>query len=429
MQEFDFGDKLNPKSKLIRIPRQCQAISRATRPANNPDLSATRRARYPRMVATCKATTRGSEEKHIFVIGCTGDGKSATANQILRVLQPDVSNPPFSESASAFSHTHAVQEYSVTSKGVRFVIHDTPGLMDSKGAEEDEANIAKIVEAAREKGRISALVLVLNEKAKRFNSGMQAAVKLIFDSFGPECFGIMGIAYTHANGDITLDEAVEHSASVAELIQKRTGCKVAFLPCWQLENHPEALKKNTRMKRMPQDQLQEMIKELEDDTIESCEDLVAWARANEPLDTAAATVAMYEYREAQKKLEEAKAELEKGLAEEKTLTKAAETKAEEAAEKLKKKVDELERRFQNMAIQQQMMSQMSQMMGGGGGGGGGGCDGYSPSRGSSRRYAPSPAPSRGGAGNPWHYWRSNVYTGGLSRPQMSSAYRQWKTGR
>ena len=128
---------------------------------------------------------------------------------------------PFSESALADSHTHAVHKHSVTWKDLQLVIHDTPGLMDSKGVEEDEANIAKIVEAARAAGHISTLVLVLNEQAKRFNSGMQAAAKLFFDAFGPECFDIMGIAYTHTTSDAKT--AQEHVNSVATMMSERTG--------------------------------------------------------------------------------------------------------------------------------------------------------------------------------------------------------------
>jgi ABC-type oligopeptide transport system ATPase subunit len=387
-----------------------------------------------------------SKEKNIFVIGCTGDGKSATANQLIRVLEPGTSKMPFSESASATSHTHAVKEYSVEWQGVQMVIHDTPGLMDSKGVEQDEVNIAKIVEAAREKGEISALVLVLNEKAKRFNSGMQAAVKLFFDAFGPECFNVMGIAYTHADGNISLDEAQDHAISVAELLESRTGTEIEHVPCWQLENHPEAVLQNQHMQKiMKKAGLLEALKEeLEAGTIQACGDLLRWARTNTPLKTSAAKVSTYEYREQQKNMEKAKAETEKRLQEETKLKKEAEAKAEEAAKQQKKAEDEikdLQKSVESLKLsaQQAALQAMQMPMFSGGGmdlGGSMGPCGPSYDRyPRPRDYAPSPTPSiassRGArAGSSWNYYRSNVWQRGSgTMSDMRAGYRQWKANR
>ncbi len=63
---------------------------------------------------------------------------------------------------------------------------DTPGLMDTAGVVEDEANLRQIIDGARRRPFLNAVIVVVNEQAPRFDDGMQSAVKLLVDSFGKQ---------------------------------------------------------------------------------------------------------------------------------------------------------------------------------------------------------------------------------------------------
>jgi hypothetical protein len=175
-------------------------------------------------------------EARVLVLGRTGDGKSALCQAYTESLgYQGVSK--FGESSRARSHTH--DPVGETVRGVETV--DTPGLQDAGGVEKDEVNLRKIVDKAKQSGSVNAFVLVVNEEARRFDSGMQDAVKLFVDSFGPEYLGRVGIVFTHAYGKITSEAAAQWVTDVAELIRERTGYPLNHIPFWQLDLHPEAL--------------------------------------------------------------------------------------------------------------------------------------------------------------------------------------------
>jgi hypothetical protein len=252
-----------------------------------------------------------------------------------------------------------------------------------------------------------------------------------------QSFDVMGIAYTHADGNIKLEEAQEHADSITDLLHTRTGSEVSHLPCWQLENHPEAVIQNEHLKRfLKKEKLEALKDELQDHTVEACGDLLRWARANEPISTSAAKVATYEYREEQKNMEAEKAKLEKNLEDEKLQTQ----KANEELKKSNETVSALGERIKKLELAPPPQPQVIMMPGGGGmdmggmgggmggmGGMGGGMDrgmgGYDQHRRSSR--TPSVASSSGG-GNLWNWWRRNEWQGGGTRADMSAQYRTYK---
>ena len=169
----------------------------------------------------------------VVVIGRTGDGKSALCNLISRRL--GMPQDPFQESDSALSHTHAPAQCQVGT----LLVKDTPGLMDSGGVDKDETNIRLIVEDLRAGGYVNACVLVINEQAPRFDSGMQDAVKLIVDSFGAGCLGHLGFVFTKAFGQTTPEGAQSKASEFAGVISNRTHAAVAHIPAWQVDSHPE----------------------------------------------------------------------------------------------------------------------------------------------------------------------------------------------
>lgn len=208
----------------------------------------------------------------ILVLGRTGDGKSTVCIKLVRMLGG--LNHNFREGNGTDStHMHAVEKCEASD----CIVNDSPGLMDSKGVEQDEKNIKLIVEAVREQGYVTAFFLVVNEQAPRFDGGMQAAVKLFVDSFGPQCLANFGLVFTRAFG--TLDEAKEKGAEITRVISERTGVPVAHLPVWQVECHPEKLA-NSRMKISS-----EAVAELEAMTNTSLDDMLRWARSKPDVDT------------------------------------------------------------------------------------------------------------------------------------------------
>ena len=172
---------------------------------------------------------------NVAVVGRTGDGKSTLSNSIARRL--GMEHEPFSESSSALSHTHAVLRCQID----ELELYDTPGLMDSGGVKQDETNIRSIVQELRGGSYVNAFLLVINEQAPRFDAGMQDAVKLIVDSFGPECLSHMGFVFTKALGGVSHEDARLTADQFASVISNRTHVPVAHMPAWQIDCHPERL--------------------------------------------------------------------------------------------------------------------------------------------------------------------------------------------
>lgn len=218
----------------------------------------------------------------IVAVGRTGDGKSAFCNLVSRNLGSAA--PPFLESAGAGSHTH--QPLGHTSQDV--TVFDTPGLMDTGGVAQDEVNIRVMVEVARAERSVSAFFLTVSEGSPRFDDGMQNAVKLLADSFGPPMLARLGIVFTNAIGRRSKEQAVRTAAEITALISGRAGVPLSHLPCWQVDCHPEEL----GSLGVPS----EVITARAAMTDAAVVELLRWARANHPLDTSDAVIGEYEQR-------------------------------------------------------------------------------------------------------------------------------------
>eukprot|EP00993_Chasmostoma_nieuportense_P001490 NODE_2368_length_1196_cov_128.998129_g2254_i0.p1 GENE.NODE_2368_length_1196_cov_128.998129_g2254_i0~~NODE_2368_length_1196_cov_128.998129_g2254_i0.p1 ORF type:complete len:377 (+),score=89.35 NODE_2368_length_1196_cov_128.998129_g2254_i0:46-1131(+) len=226
----------------------------------------------------------------LMLIGRTGDGKSAAANALAR--SNGHGSAPFAESAGAASHTHAVQSLTVA-EGLQ--LKDTPGLMDSNGVEQDEANIRLIVTDARQAGRLHAFLLVINEQAPRFDSPMNDAVKLVIDSFGPAVLQHMGVLYTRAYGGVSAAQARQFTETVAQMIGDRAGLPAPQLPFWQVDLHPEQLEFTA-----------ERIARTQVATAQALREMTQWAKTRPPLDTANAEFGEYEVRRRAREAEAAR---------------------------------------------------------------------------------------------------------------------------
>jgi hypothetical protein len=113
--------------------------------------------------------------------------------------------------------------------------------MDNKGLEKDEENVVEIVKYLIREGFVNGFVLVVNEQAPRFDGPMQDAVKLLVDTFGPGMLHHMGILFTRSTHR-TVEESVQYvKQHFVPALKAKTGYNIAFLPSWQVENHPEQL--------------------------------------------------------------------------------------------------------------------------------------------------------------------------------------------
>jgi len=217
-----------------------------------------------------------------ITVGRTGDGKSAVCNRIARSL--GCGAPSFLESADPTSFT--AQPVAQTVAGVKII--DTPGLLDTGGVSQDEANIQKIVEMVRQEGFVNALLLVVNEECPRFDDGMQNAVKLIVDSFGENSVHRLGIVFTKASGKRSRKQAKQRAQEIGRLMEDRLGYAVPGLPCWQVECHPEELS----ALRVPS----EVIAAQHEATENALQGMIRWVRSNSSFDTSAAKAAEYDQR-------------------------------------------------------------------------------------------------------------------------------------
>jgi len=149
-------------------------------------------------------------------------------------------------------------------------------------------NIRAIVETLRRWHSVSAFLLIVNERAARFDSGMQDAVKLIVDSFGSQSLARMGIFFTMASGFVNPQESQAKAAGIASLISSRTQIPLSRLPSWQGDCHPEVLARLG----VPQDR----ITQVGDSTRTAINDMIQWAKTNPILDTTEAVIGEYEQR-------------------------------------------------------------------------------------------------------------------------------------
>ena len=238
---------------------------------------------------------------NVVVLGRTGDGKSCICRSIAtRLGVPPHTASIFQDSPGVESHTHDPVSLVGGNPGVQVV--DTPGLMDSRGVEQDERNIVKIVRHVASMGSVNGFILVVNEQAPRFDDGMQAAVKLLLDSFGPGLINNLGIVFTRAYGDVTPNDSAQRKVGYVELISKRAGIVPApHVPSWQVDCRPDDKAKWG----VPRALIDECIGQR--DTV--LDEILRWARSRPAVDTKDAAPGEYEERrrarEAQQKQKEA----------------------------------------------------------------------------------------------------------------------------
>eukprot|EP00731_Ephydatia_muelleri_P005190 Em0002g1366a len=137
----------------------------------------------------------------------------------------------FQSSSAVYSHTHDQEIWASMNPTIKLM--DTPGLMDTGGVVRDEDNIAKIVQHVSTLGYVNGFILVVNEQAPRFDGGMQDAVKLLVDSFGPLCLRNFAIVYNRAFGIVSPSESAKRTAEYTEMIMNRTAIPINHLPSWQ----------------------------------------------------------------------------------------------------------------------------------------------------------------------------------------------------
>jgi hypothetical protein len=189
------------------------------------------------LVALCSSVDEPHQQRIFYMIGRTGDGKSSFAN--MAAIQLGLTDQPvFSEGDSPTSHTTAPQAIA----NDQFVIVDTPGLLDHHGAAHDEGNMVEIVKHAKEMGYVHGFLLVINEQSPRFDSGMQDAVRLLVDTFGPAMLRHMGIIFTRATLR-TPEETVAWMQSFRQLLSDRLELPLPHhIPNWRVDNKPEELR-------------------------------------------------------------------------------------------------------------------------------------------------------------------------------------------
>lgn len=182
----------------------------------------------------------------ICVIGRTGDGKSTFCNLILKELfsRPARGGLPetFSESNAAKSHTHDPKACLI---GNDFMVIDFPGLMDSAGEDKDIENLKKIVNFCRTLGQQGPVrlgfIMIVNDQCPRFDSGMQNASKLLYDSFGPKMLANSCIVFTRSFSLNKSEESRQKTKDIVSTMVSR-GIQVGgHTPCWQVNSRPEDL--------------------------------------------------------------------------------------------------------------------------------------------------------------------------------------------
>ena len=171
----------------------------------------------------------------ISLLGRTGDGKSSFAN-LIALFYNYLGEKPFEEGHSIHSHTIDPKTITVGD----FQITDNPGLMDTGGVTQDEANIVKIVVHAKEVGKQKGFILVVNSQADRFDAGMQSAVKLLVDSFGPQLLTHMGILFTKEMRKDVASLQIK-ATELKEAISALTGYPISHMPFWLVDSFPEEL--------------------------------------------------------------------------------------------------------------------------------------------------------------------------------------------
>lgn len=229
----------------------------------------------------------------MMFVGRTGDGKSSTANSMHRKMGY-VGKACFGEGGGACAHTHYPKAQ--TQGDIIFV--DTPGLVDTEGEEKDERNLISMVNFAKSLQNVNLFALVINFKSPRFDHAMQAAVKLIYDSFGPGSLEHFCLVYTRcANLTEKRNQAMAaNAADVVALINRRCHTSVTHMPFFYVDNHVEDLADDD----VPEESIARYRKGVD----QQMDDMLRLARTSQPFATHHATYGEYPARKAQREAQQ-----------------------------------------------------------------------------------------------------------------------------
>ncbi|XP_055329040.1 uncharacterized protein LOC129581810 [Paramacrobiotus metropolitanus] len=138
-----------------------------------------------------KFVPRRSHHRHhqpyiVLLLGETGSGKSTLINYLTNffqggdLLQPKIAVPNrYYRSTEAYTHSEksigdqsksktakcSTYEFNLEGKDFRFI--DSPGLSDTGGVQQDDQNVACILEAAEKAGALTAVILIINGTVSR----------------------------------------------------------------------------------------------------------------------------------------------------------------------------------------------------------------------------------------------------------------------
>ncbi|CAF1354803.1 unnamed protein product [Adineta ricciae] len=147
-------------------------------------------------VEPIRETLDTSSMAKILVIGETGSGKSTFINyltnyfrngtlQNLRVAIPSRYHPQPTENFgynendvnnTSQSKTDSCNQYMFVHNGKQYLFLDTPGLADTRGAQQDDKNILCIIDAVEHLGGLTAVVIVVNGAVCRLTVNLRNVI-------------------------------------------------------------------------------------------------------------------------------------------------------------------------------------------------------------------------------------------------------------
>ena len=138
---------------------------------------------------------------------------------------------------------------------------------------------------------VNGFYLVVNEQSPRFDDGMQNAVKLLVDSFGPAFLNNFGIVFTRAYGKVNQEKFKLKVDDIVQLIRERTGTNISHLHTWRVGLWPEELD----TKNVP-DEASGISRMDITGWNQTMDDILKWACSMKPVDTRGSVIGEYELR-------------------------------------------------------------------------------------------------------------------------------------